>query len=78
MDSIWAKSGDVVAFFCNWRNANFNGGSLDDAIGMVAAECANGNGGSYSDSEEVDRTYSYGVTNWERYGWCNVEAGNNT
>ena len=74
-DSIWLKHGDVVIFYCKWRDANFNGDSLQHAVDMIKDECANGNGGSYSNDEESKRSYSYGVTNWKRHGWCNLEAG---
>ena len=64
-----------MVFYCKWRDAEFNPDSLDNALSMVADQCANGNGGSFSDKDEEHRNYSYGVTNWMRKGWCNLEAG---
>ncbi|KAI0009858.1 hypothetical protein F4779DRAFT_339455 [Xylariaceae sp. FL0662B] len=75
-ESIWAKVGDSVVFFCRWRDSSkFDAGSLDHAISMIEDQCGNNQSGSYSNDKESKRSYSYGWTSWERHGWCNYPTG---
>ncbi|KAH8199069.1 hypothetical protein TruAng_006756 [Truncatella angustata] len=76
--TIWAKSGEAVVFFCRWRDAaTWNPNSLTWALGQIQSQCANNQGGNVNDmdGEESKRTWSYGLTDWTRNDWCNYQAG---
>ncbi|KAI0199518.1 hypothetical protein F4808DRAFT_213588 [Astrocystis sublimbata] len=70
------SAGNTVAFFCYWRgDAMWDGDSFTNALGMVTDQCAQYQGGSYSDGDEPNRSYSYGYTDWNQQSYCGIAAG---